>query len=53
MITACLKKSGSPWHIKGDWGLEIEAVIPIKPVPMKGSLGFWNCKFEYEPYERT
>jgi len=48
MLVDCVDKSSSPWY-EGEWGWLIQGVIPIQPVPMKGALGLWNCKFKYRP----
>ena len=47
MLTDCLEESDSVWHTPEYWGFKLEYVIPIKPVPMKGKLGVWDCSFSY------
>lgn len=48
MLVDCVDRSSSPWF-SGDWGWVLQGVIPIYPVPMKGALGLWNCKFKFRP----
>ncbi len=48
-LSHCSEKRKSVWHMPDCWGWRIEGVVPIKPVPMKGALGVWDCKFNYEP----
>ena len=49
MIVDCVERSSSPWHYPDSWGWVLEGVVPIEPVPMKGTLGLWECKFYYAP----
>lgn len=48
MLVDCVDRSSSPWF-QGEWGWVIQGVIPIHPVPMKGALNLWNCRFKYRP----
>lgn len=48
MIVDCVDKSSSPWF-RGQWGWVLEGIVPIVPIPHKGSLGLWDCKFKYKP----
>jgi hypothetical protein len=47
MLVDCVAHSSSPWF-GGIWGFVLEGVIPIRPIPKKGRLGLWDCKFNYQ-----
>ena len=51
MIVDCVERSSSPWFC-GEYGWVLEGIVPIKPVPMTGSLGLWDCKLHYVPLVR-
>lgn len=51
MLVDCVQKSSSPWF-EGEWGWVLAGVIPIRPVPLAGKLGIWDCKFKYRPLKR-
>lgn len=53
MLTDCVEKSSSPWHVSTEWGWVLEGVIPIEPVPWVGGLSLWDCKFKYQPLARS
>lgn len=51
MLTDCTKRRKSTWHSTDpdSWGWVLQGVVPIKPIPKKGTLGLWDCRFHYEP----
>jgi hypothetical protein len=44
-ITECLKRSDSPWHIRGAWGFKLEGARPLAFKPRKGALGFFDVRW--------
>ncbi|NIB44853.1 ASCH domain-containing protein [Pseudomaricurvus alkylphenolicus] len=38
----CSRVTGSPWHMKDQWGFELENPVPMEPIPYKGQLGFFE-----------
>lgn len=48
-LVDCVEESESPWHGYGSWGYKLTGTIPIKPMPWKGNLGLWKCRFKYRP----
>lgn len=44
-ITDCVEKSGSKWFV-GPFGYPVTDATPVKPIPAKGSQGFWNINAE-------
>ena len=52
MLVDCIPRSSSPWYFPDNWGWVLSGIVPIRPVPMTGSLGLWDCKFPYVPLIR-
>jgi hypothetical protein len=48
MLVGCLERSRSPWF-GGKYGWQLAGVVPIEPVPFKGKLNLWPCRFDYRP----
>ena len=53
MLVDCVEKSSSPWWYRGAKGWVISGVVPIIPIPWKGRLSLWDCKFKYSPLTKT
>lgn len=41
-IVDCVARSRSPWF-SGPYGFVLAEPVPLKPVPLKGALGLFNC----------
>lgn len=48
MLVDCVEKSTSPWY-GGEYGWVIQGIVPIEPVPFTGTLGLWDCRFNFCP----
>jgi hypothetical protein len=53
MLVDCLEKSSSTWWGRGDMAWVIAGVVPIEPIPWRGKLNLWDCRFKYRPLKKN